>query len=99
MSDGHSVLGQSSGLVRANGWGRTQGLDGFQVLDEAVLWGHSLGGQGEADSDGGQETFGHVSDDDADQEDDGVQPVVAEDESDDEEADSEEDSDSRDLGN
>ena len=41
--------------------------------------------------DSSQQTLGHVSDDDADQEDDGVEPVVAEDESDDEEADAEED--------
>ncbi len=97
MGDSHSVLGQSSGLIGANGRGWTQGLDGFQVLDEAVLWGHALGGQGEADSDGGQETLRDVSDDDTDQEDDSVEPVVAEDESDDEEADSKEDSDGGDL--
>ena len=39
---------------------------------------------------GSQETFRYVSDNDTDQEDDGVEPVVSEDEGDDEEADSEE---------
>ena len=41
--------------------------------------------------DGGEETFWNVGDDDADQEDDGVEPVVSEDECDDEEWDTEED--------
>ena len=62
-------------------------------MKKVNLGGHSLGGEGEADSDGGEETLGHVGHDDADQEDHGVEPVVAEDEGDDEEGDSEEDGD------
>ena len=42
-------------------------------------------------------TFRHVGDDDADEEDDGVEPVVAQDAGDQEEAHSEEDSDRGDL--
>ena len=42
-------------------------------------------------------TFGHVGDDDADEEDDGVEPVVAQDAGNQEEAHSEEDSDRGDL--
>jgi len=42
-------------------------------------------------------TFRHVSDDDSDEEDDGVEPVVAQDEGDDEEAHPEEDGDGCDL--
>ena len=42
-------------------------------------------------------TFGHVGDDDSDEEDDGVEPVVAQDAGDQEEAHSEEDSDRGDL--
>merc|ERR1719188_213732 len=80
VSNGHSVLGQGSGLVRADGGGGAEGLHGLQVLDQAVLGGHPLGGQGETHGDGGQETLRDVGDDDSDQEDDGVQPVVAEDE-------------------
>ena len=41
--------------------------------------------------DGGEETFWDVGDDDADEEDDGIEPVVSEDEGDDEEGDTEED--------
>merc|ERR1719384_1086505 len=96
VGHGHPVLGQGSGLIRADGGGGAQGLHSLQVLHEAVLGGHPLGGEGEADGDGGQQTLGHVGHDDTDQEDDGVQPVVAEDEGDDEESDSEEDSDSGD---
>jgi len=40
--------------------------------------------------DSGEKSLGHVSDDDADKEDDGVEPLVAEDERDDEERDSKE---------
>lgn len=42
--------------------------------------------------DGGKESLWYVGDDDTDEEDDGVQPIVAEDECDDEEGDPEEDS-------
>ena len=55
-----------------------------------------LAGYGATHSDSGEQTLGHVSDDDTDEEDDGVEPVVAEDEGDDEEADSEEDGDAGD---
>ena len=43
------------------------------------------------DGDSGQKSFRYVGDDDSNEEDDGVQPLVAEDERDDEERDSEED--------
>merc|ERR1711953_1440655 len=92
----HPVLGQCSGLVGTDGGGGAKRLHGLEVLDETVLAGHPLSGEGEADSDGGQETLGHVGYDDTDQEDDGVQPVVSENEGDDEEGDAEEDSDSSD---
>ena len=96
VGDGHSVLGESTGLVGANGRGGTKGFDGFEVLDEAVLLGHSLGGEGEADSDSGEETFWDISDDDTDEEDDSFEPVVAEDEGEDEEGNTEENSDTSD---
>merc|ERR1719341_1773209 len=89
---GHPVLGEGARLVGADAGGGAEGLDGLQVLHEAVLARHPLGGQRQADGDGGKKTFGHVGHDDADQEDDGVEPVVAEDEGDDEEGDTEEDS-------
>jgi len=91
VSDGHSVLGKSTGLVRADGGGGTKGLNGFQVLDEAVLFGHALGGESKADSDSGEETFWDIGDNDTDQEDDSFEPVVAEDEGKDEEDNTEED--------
>lgn len=47
-------------------------------------------------SDGGQQSFRHVGHDDANEEDDGLQPTVAQDESQDEEGDSQENSHSRD---
>ena len=57
MSDGHPDLGQSSGLVRADGRGGAQSFDGPQVLDEAVLGGHALRSQRQADGHSGQETW------------------------------------------
>lgn len=46
VSDSHTVLGQSSGLIGANGGGGSQSFDGFQVLDQAVLLCHTFGGKG-----------------------------------------------------
>ena len=89
----HPVLGQRARLVRADGRGGAQGLHGLQVLHKAVLGGHPLGGEGEADRDRGEQALGHVGHDDPDEEDDCVEPVVAEDEGDDEEADAKEDGD------
>ena len=60
VGHGHPVLGQGSGLIRADGGGGAQSLDSLQVLDEAVLAGHSLGGEGETDSDSSQETLGDI---------------------------------------
>ena len=54
---------------------------------------HPLCCQSETDSDGGEEALRYVCHNDPDEEDDSVEPVVAEDEGDDEEADAKEDSD------
>ena len=95
MSNGHPVLGQGSSFVRADGRSGAEGFDSLQVLDKAILLGHALGRQRQADGNGGEEAFGHISHDDTDQEDDGVQPVVAESEGDDEEGHAKEDGHSR----
>ena len=96
VSDSHAVLGQSSGLIRADGRSGSKGLDGFQVLDQAVLAGHALGRKRQTDGDSGQKTFRHVGHDDADQEDDSIQPLVAQAQGDDEESDTQKDSHARD---
>ena len=54
---------------------------------------HPLCCQSETDSDGGEEALRYVCHNDPDEEDDSVEPVVAEDEGNDEEADAKEDSD------
>ena len=54
---------------------------------------HPLCCQSETDSDGSEKALGYVCHNDPDEEDDSVEPVVAEDEGDDEEADAKEDSD------
>ena len=96
MSNGHSVLGQRAGLVRANGWRRSERLDGLQVLDQTILGRHLFGRQREADCDGGQNSFRNVRNDDSDQEDDGVDPRVTHAQRDDEEDDAEGDSNASD---
>ena len=97
MSHGHSVLGECAGLVRTDCGRRAQGLDGLQVLYQTVLLGHALGSQRQADGDGGEQALGHVGHNDADQEDDGVEPVVVENDSDDEESDAQENGHARDY--
>ena len=54
---------------------------------------HPLCCQSETDSDGSEKTLGYICHNDSDEEDDCVEPVVAEDEGDDEEADAKEDGD------
>ena len=46
MRNSHAVLRESPSLVRADGGGGTEGLDSLEVLNQAVLGGHPLGGQG-----------------------------------------------------
>lgn len=91
VSDSHSVLSQCSRLVWADSWGGSKRLDSLQILDQAVLGSHSLGSESQADGDSGQQTFWHVSDNDTNEEDDSIKPVVAENESDDEEGDAKKD--------
>ena len=57
---------------------------------------HPLCCQSETDSDGSKEAFRYVCHNDPDEEDDSVEPVVAEDEGDDEEGDAKEDGDAGD---
>ena len=96
VRDGHTILGQSARFVGANGRGRAKRLDGLEILDQAILGGHALGREGQAHGDSGQQTLWHVSDDDSDEEDNGVEPVIAQNEGDDEEGDAEEDGDTGD---
>ncbi len=49
VSRRHLVLRQGAGLVGADHGSRSKRLHGFEVLDEAVLAGHPLRGQREAD--------------------------------------------------
>jgi len=65
---GHSVLSESSGLVGADAGGGAKGLNRLEVLNQHHLGGHGLGSQGEGDGDSGEETFGHVSDNDTNHE-------------------------------
>lgn len=64
VGDSHPVLRKSSSLVGADGGSGAEGLDGFQVLDQAVLGGHALGSQGQAHGHSSEQTFGHVGDND-----------------------------------
>ena len=49
VSDRHPVLSQRSGLVGANGRRGSQCFDRLQILDQAILLGHSLGSQRQTD--------------------------------------------------
>jgi len=85
------VLGQSSGFVRANDGGRTKSFDGLEVLDKTIFGSHFLGRQCKGDCHGYKETLWHHGNDGADEEDDGIEPVVSEKDGNDEEHDTEED--------
>lgn len=45
VGHGHPVLGQGARLVGADGGGGAQSFHGLQVLHQAVLTSHALGGQ------------------------------------------------------
>lgn len=62
----------------------------MKYLDEAVLFGHTFGGQSETDGDSGEETFRHVGYDDTNKENDSVEPLVAQGQRNDEEGDAQE---------
>lgn len=47
VGHGHAVLGEGARLVRADGGGGAQRLHRLQVLHQAVLPRHALGGQGQ----------------------------------------------------
>ena len=66
------------------------------MFDHTIFGRHFLGRQRQAHRERGQKAFGYVGDDDTDEEDDGVTPVVAENEGHDEEDDADEDGHSRD---
>ena len=48
MGNGHAILGQSAGFVRANSGGWSQCLHGFQIFYKAVFLGHSFCRQSQA---------------------------------------------------
>ena len=54
VGDGHAVLGESAGLVRADGGRGAQRLHRLQVLHQAVLASHALGGQRQTHLKGGK---------------------------------------------
>merc|ERR1712110_1208502 len=85
VGNGHPVLGEGSGLVGADAGGGAKGLHRLQILHKAVLARHPLGSQGEADGDSGKETLGHIGHNYTNEEDDGIEPVIAKDEGNDEE--------------
>ncbi|KAF1751148.1 hypothetical protein GCK72_017702 [Caenorhabditis remanei] len=66
------------------------------ILDEAILAGHSLGGECKTHGNGGDQSFWYVGDDNTDEENDSGKPMVSKDEGDDEEGDTKEDGDSSD---
>jgi len=85
----HDVLGQSTGLVRANAGGRTERFDALKVFDEDLLCKHALGSKGKADGNGGQQTLWNVSNDDSDHEDEVLDDGSPNDETEDKENDTE----------
>ena len=48
MRNGHLILGESASFVRANARCATESLNRLEILNEDLLRGHSLGGEGHA---------------------------------------------------
>ena len=64
VHNSHSVLRQSTSLIRGDDSGRTQSFNRFQVLHQNVLRVHTFRGQRERHGNGRQQTFRHVRNDD-----------------------------------
>jgi len=77
--DSHLVLSQGSSLIRADARGRSQGFDGFEILDQDLSVGKSFSGDSEGNGDTGKQTFRDVSDQNSDSEDDALQSAVVDD--------------------
>ena len=77
MSDAHAILRQSARFVRADNWGGAKRFHGLKIFHQAVFLCHGLGGKRQTDGDCGQQAFRHVRHNDADEEDDSLEPVVA----------------------
>lgn len=76
-SYGHLILRESASLIAADNGGASQGLDSLEILHQAILTGHLLGGQGQADRHRGDNALRHVGHDNTDQKHHRVDPVVA----------------------
>ena len=85
VRDDHLVLRQRAGLVGADDGRWAERFDCLKIFDEAILWGHPLGRQGEAHRYGGNQPLWNIGDQSPDEEDDGIQPMEAVDDGDDEE--------------
>ena len=57
VSNGHTVLGQGSCLVRGDDCGGSDGVNLFQLLQEDLLPGHTASNNGQLSGDGGWETW------------------------------------------
>ena len=57
VDNGHLVLGEGAGLVRADDLGAAEGLDGGQAADDGVALGHVGDADGEHDRDNGGKTL------------------------------------------
>lgn len=68
---------EGASLVAANNGGASQGFDSFEILHQAILVGHPLGGQGQTDRHRGDNAFRYVCHDNADQKHDRVDPIIA----------------------
>ncbi len=66
---GHLALGQRAGLVGADDVGRAERLDGGQALDQRAAARHAPDAHREGERDRGQQSLGHVGDDQPDRED------------------------------
>jgi hypothetical protein len=64
----HAVLRQGAGFVGADHGRRAERLDRRQMADQRVAFRHALRAHRERQRHGGQQSFGHVGDDDADRE-------------------------------
>ena len=76
VGDSHDVLGECSGLIRADIVSSSHGLASVQMSDEIVLLSHLSDGIRQSHGDGQRETLGDGNDHDGDSDDEEVDEML-----------------------
>lgn len=76
MFNRHNILGKGTCLIRANTRGGTKSFDGFEILDQDILFREGLSSDSQWDGDTTQKTFRDISDQNTNTENQTLEDIV-----------------------